>query len=245
MSKKNRIRLFASAPLMTGGEYVLSENQAHYVLHVMRLKKGDEIFLFDGQNGEFKAQIDRIEKKNVVASIKEKVFDFVQTPDVWLLFAPLKKESMDDLISKAVELGAAKLMPVITEFSITSEVKEERLKMQITEASEQSRRQDVPTLEKPVKFADVYNLIEPERTLVYLDETGKGEIFINALQKIKNKTAFLVGPEGGFSQKELDRLQQQKNALGVSLGLRILRAETAAAAALACFQAFCGDWKEN
>jgi len=243
MSKKNRIRIFAESLLEEGFQYAANEAQTHYLRDVMRLNVGDEVFLFDGQNGEFQCSIEQMGKKNLTLKINKKVFDFEKSPDVWLLFAPLKKENTDIVVQKAVELGVSKILPVKTEYTANANIKPERMKAQIIEACEQCRRQDLPEISQIQNLEQILEDWDKKRTLVYLDETGSGHTFPSLQAKMKAPVAFLVGPEGGFSFKEFEMLKSLPYTLSVSLGKRILRAETASIAALSCWQAFSGDWK--
>ena len=243
MSKKNRIRLFAETPLKIGEIYVTNEDQTHYLKNVMRLSLGDEVFLFDGVNGEFETQITEMSKKTLSLKINKKVFNFEKSPDVWLLFANLKKENTDIVVQKAVELGVSKILPVQTEYTFNAKLKPERVKAQVIEAAEQCRRQDIPNVESLQNLQQILSNWDKNRTLVYLDETGSGESFSKTFSKMKPPVAFLIGPEGGFSSKELEILKSLPYTLSVSLGKRILRAETACISALSCWQAMVGDWK--
>ncbi|HCU58522.1 MAG TPA: 16S rRNA (uracil(1498)-N(3))-methyltransferase [Alphaproteobacteria bacterium] len=243
MSKKNRIRLFAETPLKIGEIYVANEDQTHYLKNVMRLSLGDEVFLFDGVNGEFETQIIEMSKKTLSLKINKKVFNFEKSPDVWLLFANLKKENTDIVVQKAVELGVSKILPVQTEYTFNAKLKPERVKAQVIEAAEQCRRQDIPNVESLQNLQQILSNWDKNRTLVYLDETGSGESFSKTFSKMKPPVAFLIGPEGGFSSKELEMLKSLPYTLSVSLGKRILRAETACISALSCWQAMVGDWK--
>ena len=191
----------------------------------------------------------QISKKEVILSVLEKTRAFCSCPDIWLLFAPLKKDQTDFVVQKATELGVARIMPVITQFSITEKAKTERFKAQAIEACEQCRRLDVPTICEPIQLLKLLDNWDKGRTLFFLDETRQAQsvsqVFSWAKEQNIHHAALLVGPEGGFSAEELDMLRALKFAKGVALGPRILRAETAAAAALACWQAMCGDWDEN
>lgn len=243
MSKKNRIRLYAFEPLKEGVIYTCTEGQSHYLKNVMRREIGDEIYLFDGILGEFCACISEINKKQIKLTVQNKIFDFEPSPDIWLLFAPLKKENTDIVVQKAVELGVSKIVPVKTEYTTTPNINHERLFLQAIEAAEQSRRQDIPSIEKLKSLEEFLYLWPNNRKLIYLDETGKNNSFLSIASKTKAPVALLVGPEGGFSKKELEFLKKLPYTIGVSLGKRILRAETAAIAGLSCWQALEGDWK--
>lgn len=243
MSQKNRIRLMMPYPLQTGAVCRADEAQTHYLKNVMRLKKGDRFFAFDGQSGEYECVIDNIGKKELSFTVIKKAFEFEKCPDIWLLFAPLKKENTDMVIQKAVELGASKIIPVKTEYTQHASVKKERYRAQIIEAAEQSRRQDIPTLDDLTGFDDLIKNWNHERRLIYLNESGDGQTFAQLSDKLSAPAAVFIGPEGGFSQKELEILQKLSYSINISLPKRILRAETAAVSALSCWQAFAGDWK--
>lgn len=243
MSKKNRIRIYINVSLKAGEVAVCSAEQAHYLANVLRLKVGDEVYVFNGRDGEFCTKVAELSKKTCRLEVKSKYQEFAQSPDVWLLFAPLKKDNTDMAVVKATELGVSKIVPVITEYTNAAKVRGERLRAQLIEAAEQSRRQDVPELCETVTLAETLQNWPSERKLFYLDETGGGNDIIGALKNNAGPAAFLVGPEGGFSEKELEILQKSNYTYGVTLGKRILRAETAVVAALSCWQAVCGDWK--
>lgn len=242
MSNKNRIRLFLDNPLSIGNKVSCTAEQMHYLLNVMRRQKGDEVYLFNGRDGEFLATVSTIGKKECSLQIENKFCDFYAAPDIWLLFAPLKKDNTDFVVAKATELGVSKILPVKTEYTSVAKVRTERLKAQVIESSEQSRRQDVPIVEE---LTDLYTLLQnwqEERKLIFCDESGQGKSVSTVMADCRVPAALLVGPEGGFSQKELEFLRKMPYTRGVSLGKRILRAETAVAAAISCWQALCGDW---
>ena len=245
MSKKNKIRLFAFQELEVGQTYTPNEAQSHYLKNVMRLKSGDDVFLFDGMSGEFKSTVSACGKKELTLKIEEKVLNFEKSPDIWLLFALLKKENTDIVLQKAVELGASKIIPVQTEYTQKQAFKPERARLQIIEAAEQSRRLDIPSLENLTSLPDLLQNWPSSRKLIYLNETGEGNSFFDAQQSLNAPAALLIGPEGGFSKKELEILKNMAYTQSVTMGRRILRAETACVAALACWQAFCGDWRTS
>jgi len=238
-----KIRLYIPSPLFTGAEANLEENQSHYLQHVMKLKVGDTVNCFDNQSGEYKCEIIAIGKKQVSIKVLNQEKPYKQVPDIWLLFAPVKKDNTDFIIQKATELGVRKIIPVITRYTISERVKTERFEMQAIEASEQCRRTDIPEISDAVKLEDVLKNWDPSRTLYYMDETLNGEAVGKAFASASAPCAVLVGPEGGFSESELQTLRKASFAKGVCLGPRILRAETAVVAALSCWQALSGDWK--
>lgn len=244
MSKKNRIRLFTEEKLITGTKIACTVNQAHYLQNVMRVKLNDEVYIFNGKDGEFCAKLIETGKKSCVLLVTEKFKNFEPCPDIWLLFAPLKKENNDFTIQKAVELGVTKIIPVITEYTSNSKIRTERLNLQMIEAAEQCRRVDLPQAEEPIKLSDLLNNWDKGRKLLYMDETGAGNTAGELLPQCSAPAAILIGPEGGFSEKELETLRKLPYTYGISLGKRILRAETAAISALALWQTFCGDWQK-
>ena len=243
MSKKNRIRIFSNEPLFEGLSYTPTEAQTHYLKNVMRLKSGDEVFLFDGKNGEFQGSVSDIKKNTMQIQINTKISKYEKSPDVWLLFAPVKKEQTDIIVQKAVELGVSKIIPIQTEYTMKTHIKYERVQTQIIEAAEQSRRTDLPEFSEIIGFEKILQNWPSGRKLIYMDETGSGNSFFAMFKKLQEPAALLIGPEGGFSKKELEILKKLPYTQGISLGKRILRAETAAIAALSCWQAFCGDWR--
>ena len=244
MSKNIKIRLFSATPLSADIEWLPNDAQSHYLLNVLRLKIGDEIKVFDGQNGEYVGKIVSLSKKNCTVKILQKVRDMKYCPDLWLLFAPVKKDKTDFIIAGATELGVSKIIPTLTKRTITERIKTVRYEAQVIEACEQCRRLDVPQISDPQSLEKILETWSQDRILYFMDETGNGgdiqTVFKNASTA---KAAILVGPEGGFSDEELQLLRQKNFAKAVSLGERILRAETAVHAALSCWQAICGDWK--
>ncbi len=245
MKKNIKIRLFAKQKLNTELVWQPEEAQVHYLLNVLRLSEGDCIKIFDGQSGEYIGKICNCSKKSCSIQILEKTREMEVCPDLWLLFAPVKKDKTDFIIAGATELGVAKIVPTITRYTISEKVKKERYEAQVIEAAEQCRRLDIPLIEEPKSLEKILQNWPQERILYFMDETGNGENIQTAFQKenSSHKAAVLVGPEGGFSEEELQNLRQKDFAKGVSMGKRILRAETAALSALACWQALCGDWK--
>lgn len=246
-----KIRLFADMALVPGTEAVLPENPSHYLCTVMRLEAGDNLAIFNGHDGEYECTLVKPHKKNAVIRINRQSRPFSAAPDLWLLFAPLKKDCTDFVLQKAVELGVAKIVPVLTANTVAGTVRLDRYQAQVIEAAEQCRRVDLPEVSAPCRLADLLSAWEPGRRLFLMDETGQGMPAAAAFEvEAGRPVAILVGPEGGFSPEEIARLYTLPFVRGVSLGPRILRAETAAAAALAVWQAVAGDWnplvtKEN
>ncbi len=244
LKKTAKIRLFVESPLHLGEQILLSEKQSHYLQNVMKREKGSRILCFDGKSGEYECELVECGKKICRAKVLQKAQDFYGCPDIWLLFAPVKKDQTDFIIQKATELGVKKIIPVITERTISDKVKKERFVLQAVEACEQCRRVDVPAVEEAVPMDKLFSVWEPTRRLYFMDETGGGKNIREAFAHASAPAAVLVGPEGGFSEKELEKLRKQPYTEAVTMGKRILRAETAVAAALSCWQALSGDWTD-
>ncbi len=240
-----KIRLFCPGPLQIDQTVELAEKNAHYLLNVMKLSCGDKLWLFDNQNGEFEAEIVEATKKKCRLKLITQSQEFFQSPDLWLLFAPLKKDKTDFVIEKACELGVRKICPTLTARTNSEKVRLERLTAQTIEACEQCRRVDLPEIQSPLPLPKLLQNWPKERILFLMDESGKGTPIAQAFAACcGKKAAILVGPEGGFAPQEFELLQKYDFVKSISLGPRILRAETAAAAALSCWQALCGDWKD-
>jgi len=239
----SNIRLFVGAGLKVGDNVTLCEEQSHYLTSVMRIKNGQKIKVFNGKDGEFVAEIKNVSKKSVEVEILEKTRAFEASKDIWLLFAPLKKDCTDFVIEKSTELGVAKIIPVITRNTISDKTKTERFKTQATEAAEQCRRLDVPEISDAIKLPDLLKNWDTKRKLYFMDESGQGETVSEVFKSAPTPAAILVGPEGGFTNEELDYLRGLSYTKGVSLGKLILRAETAVVAALSCWQSLSGEWR--
>jgi 16S rRNA (uracil1498-N3)-methyltransferase len=236
MAEKSPIRLYVDAPLEADAAVPLERGQSHYLVNVMRQTVGAHVSLFNGRDGEWAGEIAAADKKAAVISVINRVRTQDPAPDVWLLFAPLKKDRTDFLIEKATELGASKLIPVTTQFTQSTRLNTERARATAIEAAEQSRRLTIPEIAEPASLAHVLAGWPKDRRLVYLDETGGGAPLAEILTGHDDALAFLIGPEGGFAPDELDALRDLTFSVAADLGPRILRAETAAAAALAIRQ---------
>lgn len=236
MADKPSIRLFVEAPLEAGTPAVLPRGQSHYLVNVMRLSAGAQVLLFNGRDGEWLGELSTADKKAAVVTPLSMTRAQIAEPDVWLLFAPLKKDRTDFLVEKATELGASRLLPVITRYTQTSRLNTERLQATATEAAEQSRRLSVPEIVAPAALDTLLDDWPIDRPLIYLDETGHGQPLATVLQDGCDGIAFLIGPEGGFTSDELDALGKLTFSVAADLGPRILRAETAATSALAIRQ---------
>lgn len=239
------IRLFMDCPLHGGQLVDLREDQAHYVNNVMRMKVGDRVALFNGREGEWSVRIVEARKKRCSVEVIEQTREQETCPDLWLVFAPIKKQRLDFIIEKATELGVSAFQPVITRRTIVSKTRTERLHAQAIEASEQCERLNIPVVEEAVSLAQLLKDWPQDRTLFVLDERG-GARPINEALKASNLSAhaILSGPEGGFEPSELDLLGKLPFVVRISVGPRILRADTAALAAISCWQSVLGDWQE-
>ena len=235
---KSLPRLFVRAQLGEGVRVDLDAGQTNYLGNVMRLGEGAELLVFDGSSGEWLARISEAGKKRMALTVERRTREPEAIPDVWLAFAPVKRTQTDWLVEKATELGAAKLIPVITHRTIAERVKLERLGSIAIEAAEQCGRTRLPTIDVPVSLAQF--LKQSDRPIYFADEGG-GEPAASAFKP--GPAVILTGPEGGFTDDERAAIRAVSNAIPVSLGPRILRAETAALAALAAYMAVAGDWR--
>jgi 16S rRNA (uracil1498-N3)-methyltransferase len=237
---KSLPRLFVRQSLGFGVQVELDAGQANYLGNVMRLDVGAELLLFDGKSGEWLALIAEAGKKRMTLTVERQTREAEAIPDVWLAFAPVKRSQTDWLVEKATELGAAKLMPVMTHRTNTERVKLERLEAIAIEAAEQCGRTVLPKIAEPISLAELLKGRETARTLYFADEGG-GAPAADALQP--GAALILIGPEGGFTDHERSLVRTAENATAISLGPRILRAETAALAALAAYMTVAGDWR--
>ena len=234
---KSLPRLFVREQLGEGARVQLTAAQANYLGNVMRLGEGAEVLLFDGTSGEWLARIAEAGKKRMALAVVRRTSEPEDIPDVWLAFAPVKRAQTDWLVEKATELGAAKLIPVMTQRTIAERVKLERLEAIAIEAAEQCGRTRLPEIVQPVALAEL--LKEDGRTLYFADEAG-GEPVASAFWP--GAATILSGPAGGFTAEDRAKIRAVESAVPISLGPRILRAETAALASLAAYMALAGDW---
>ena len=233
-------RLYVRQSLSEAARLEIDGPPAHYLGNVLRLKQGQELLLFDGSSGEWLARIEALRKGRITVQVVERTREPEVIPDVWLAFAPVKRAQTDWLVEKATELGVARLLPVITQRTIVDRVKLDRLQAIAVEAAEQCGRTRLPEIADPVPLARLLAEREPGRPLYFADETG-GAPLQEALKP--GPATILVGPEGGFAEEERAAVRASPGATAISLGPRILRAETAALAALAGFMALAGDWQ--
>ena len=238
---KSLPRLFVRAALGDGMTVALDGKQANYLGNVLRMGIGAELLLFDGNSGEWLARIAEAGKKRMVLAVERRTRDPETIPDVWLAFAPVKRAQTDWLVEKATELGVARLVPVMTERTVAERVRLDRLESIAIEAAEQCGRTRLPAIDEPIALARFLAGRDPARTLYFADEMRDGQPPQAAFKPAP--ALILVGPEGGFTEAERELIHSAANVVQVSLGPRILRAETAALAALAAYMSLAGDWR--
>ncbi|WEX08462.1 16S rRNA (uracil(1498)-N(3))-methyltransferase [Chelativorans sp. AA-79] len=239
-------RLYLSADLSAGAELETTREQAHYLGHVLRMREGARLLLFNGRQGEWHAEVVDISKKSARLSVREQTREQTPEPDLLYCFAPLKQGRLDYLVQKAVEMGAGILQPVITQHTQVPKLGIDRLQANVIEAAEQCGILSVPTVRAPVKLEALLGRWEEGRRLVYCDEDAPGQNPLPAVSGLAGeKLGLLVGPEGGFSEAERRMLRGLPFVVPIPLGPRILRADTAAVAALAVIQAAAGDWRDS
>lgn len=234
-----KTRLFIDAPLHAGQELELSPDHAHFLGNVLRLSANDKIALFNATDGEWIGSLMTLKKKRAFAVLDFQSRPATPEPGPWLAFAPLKKDRTHMIIEKATELGVERLLPVITQ-NTNSRANRDRMAAQAIEAAEQSERLSVPRVEEPQTLTDFMEKWPRNRTLFAGDETGGGQPIAEVISlngKKSDDCGILVGPEGGFKSEELELLKSADFCTLIDLGPRVLRAETAAIAGLACLQA--------
>jgi 16S rRNA (uracil1498-N3)-methyltransferase len=245
-----KLRLYVTDDLAAGAGIALSREQTHYLANVMRAGLGDAVALFNGRDGEWAATIAALGKRGAELTVAAALRPQVAEPDLWLAFAPIKRGRIDWIAEKATELGVARLLPVMTARTQMGRVNVERLAANAVEAAEQCERMTVPPVDAPVRL-DALLAAWPRHRILYVgDETGHGRPLAEALRAAAGDglagdppRGVLVGPEGGFAPDELDALDDLPFVTKISLGPRVMRADTAAIAALAVIQALAGDWR--
>jgi 16S rRNA (uracil1498-N3)-methyltransferase len=242
-------RLFLDAPLAKGVSLPLNKGQVNYLCNVLRLSPGALVLAFNGRDGEWRAALEQPGKRGAVLVLDEQTRPQIRPGDLHYVFAPLKHARLDYMVQKAVELGVSLLQPVITRHAQVSRVNLDRMRANAIEAAEQCGVLTIPVIAPPVGFAQMLTELAAERVLVFCDEDAELHDPVAALSAIRKKygtvppLALLVGPEGGFADEERTALLRRANVVRLALGPRILRADTAAVAALALVQAVLGDWR--
>lgn len=238
-------RLFVDEPLAVGGSVHIDGGQAHYLLNVMRIAEGAAIKLFDDRSGEYAATVTARSRRDLTLTVDTLLRPREGAPDFWLCAAPIKKARFDFMAEKACELGVARFVPVLTDRAVVDKVKDDRLRGTMIEAAEQCERTALPQIAPLTRLAALLKDWPPARHLFFADErlheSGTGA-FAAALRDHTGPAGVLIGPEGGFTDAENAAIRAHPCAIPVSLGPRILRAETAAIAATAVWMAACGDW---
>ncbi len=247
-----KVRLYVAADLGQGLGIVPTREQTHYLLNVLRLGNGERLRLFNGRDGEWLGRLDEVTKRSCLIALERQTRPQDSLPDLWLLFAPVKRTRPDFIVQKAVEMGAGRILPVLTDRTNVARVKEDRLIASAIEAAEQCGLLAVPEVLPPGPLShllDTWDEVAPGRRIIFCDEVAaSGGTFstLEALATSQDKgpgpLAVLIGPEGGFSPAERTRLLERGDTVPLSLGPRIMRADTAAIAALAAVQLVIGDW---
>jgi 16S rRNA (uracil1498-N3)-methyltransferase len=247
-------RLFIDAPLNAGGPISLDAAQAHYLIDVMRLREGDAVLVFNGRDGEWRAVLAAMSKKKFALQAVECVRAQTSPGNLHYLFAPLKRARLDYMVQKAVEMGASRLVPVVTRHTHAERVNTARMRANAVEAAEQCGILSLPDIGDPVPFERVLATLDPDRVLIFCDEEAAGaspvellfgeQAHSGSLGRMR-PLAVIIGPEGGFAEDERHAMLARPGTIRLPLGPRILRADTAAVAALALIQAVLGDWRSD
>ena len=234
-----RIRLYVDQPLAAGQPVAVGDAQANYLFNVMRLSVGATVKLFNGQDGEWLASVEHAGKRQGILRCTVQSAPLMLPPDLWLVFAPIKKARTDFIVEKAVEMGAARILPVQTRFT-NERIREDKLRAHAVEAAEQCEATYVPPVDDLIPLDKLLATWNPARRILWADEGLQGHTAL--LQAAPGPWAILIGPEGGFSPEERTKLRALPFVTPISLGPRILRADTAAVAALTLWQTTLGDW---
>ncbi len=237
------IRLHVRSDLADGAPIAPTLDQSRYLTQVMRLKAGDSLLVFNGRDGEWRAVVAEVLKKGVVLRAEARVREQVSPPDVHLLIATVKKSALEFAVEKATELGAARIRLVTTARTQPQHLRLDRLDAIAEESAEQTGRMDVPEIDAPVKLGPLLDEWDVSRRILFCDETGGPPAIPTVRAAGEGPWAILIGPEGGFTPEERDRLRAMAFTTAVSLGPRVLRADTAATVALTLWQAAVGDWE--
>lgn len=241
---KTSPRIHVEHRLAAGHDIPLPKQQGHYLAGVLRLAPGDPLRAFNATDGEWLAYLATASKKLVTIRCERRVADASPPPDIDYVFAPLKHARLDYMVQKATELGVRRLRPVITQRTIAERVNLARMRANVIEAAEQCNLVFVPEVHEPVKLDHTLRTWDAARALIYCDESAAVANPIAALSALKQPAAVLIGPEGGFTEDEKALLKSLTFVTAISLGHRIMRADTAAVVALTLVQACLGDWHQ-
>ncbi|MBL4800844.1 MAG: 16S rRNA (uracil(1498)-N(3))-methyltransferase [Emcibacter sp.] len=253
MSNHVKARLYVENDLSADTEIVLAGHQGLHLVNAMGLKEKDLILLFNGRDGEWLAEIIKAGKDRATIQVQEIIVEQREEPDLWYLFAPIKRARLDYMVQKATELGVSLLQPVMTERTKLDRLKEDEIRLTAIEAAEECERFTVPTVEPMITLENLLANWPEDRLMMFCDEEGHAErnVFpvgraiqeVGAWQDRPKKWAILIGPEGGFSPEERDLIRSKAYVVPVTLGPRILQADTAAIVAISLWQSFAGDWQ--
>jgi 16S rRNA (uracil1498-N3)-methyltransferase len=238
-----KVRLYVDQPLGPGQPVALSRDQAHYLFTVMRLGSGAAVLVFNGRDGEWRADVTEAGRRGGVLVCAVQTRALQMPPDLWLMFAPIKKARTDFIVEKAAELGAARILPVQTAHTNSERIRQDRLQAHAVEAAEQCGGTFVPEVADLQPLARLLDHWPADRRILWCNEHLAGVAKALPRDGIPGPWAILIGPEGGFSQAEQDRLSAMPQVVQASLGPRILRADTAAVAAMTLWQSMLGDWR--
>lgn len=237
-------RLFIDSPLEEDAVYICNSTQTNYLLKVLRMKSGSTLYVFNGKDGEWSAEVESSKKTHCQLNIKKQARAQKPAQDLEYIFAPVKRSRLDYMVQKATELGVSSLHPVITHRTIVDRINLDRMQANIIEAAEQCGILNIPEIKQPVKFSKILDTWPSDKILIHCDERAEIASPIEALSAVGSQSvAVLIGPEGGFDQQERTKLADMPQSLSLSLGPRIMRADTAAIAALTLVNAVLGDWK--
>ncbi|MBW4332031.1 16S rRNA (uracil(1498)-N(3))-methyltransferase [Stakelama sp. CBK3Z-3] len=234
-------RLYVAEPISAGAMTRLDGGAAHYLVQVMRIRPGDPVKLFDDRSGEWLGIARDVQKRSLTLEVTDHLRERERVPDFWLVMAPIKKGRIDWMVEKACELGVARVVPVLTRRTVVDKLKHDRLTAHAIEAAEQCDRTALPEIADPVKLTALLKGWPEGRTLFFADEEG-GAPALETMRARPGPAAVIIGPEGGFDAEERAAIKALPQAVGISLGPRILRADTAAAAATSLWMAAAGDW---
>jgi 16S rRNA (uracil1498-N3)-methyltransferase len=241
-SRLRKIRLYLPVSLTPGQPVELPRDQAHYLSNVMRCEVGEQITVFNGKSGAFTASVIELNKRRAAIEVLVQTALQQDPPDLWLVFAPIKKARTDFIVEKATEMGAARILPVQTQYTNADRLKQDRLQAHAVEAAEQCAGTFVPEVEAMTKLQNMMDAWPSDRGLMFCDERLVGQKTGLSAAKF-DKWAILIGPEGGFSEAEQAKINALPQSVAVSLGPRVLRADTAVVAAMTLWQTTMGDWQ--
>ena len=243
----SKARLYVDDDLTEGRAIHPTKEQQHYLVNVMRLGDGDAVSLFNGRDGEWQAVLAREGRRRCALTPQQMTRQQQASPDLWLVFAPVKRARLDFIAQKASEMGCSRIWPVRNDHCQVSRVNDDRMLANAIEAAEQTERLDIAEIMPFALLDEALQACGDDRTIIFCDEASAGDAAANAIMRLAeagsiDRAAVLIGPEGGFSDAERRQIDGFQNSLKLSLGPRILRADTAAIAALTCYQSVCGDW---